>query len=170
MGRGWVVCWVLSFVLSCECVESFGLGRAGRSCMSPAPLPGLVCLSCWSSAGEMKPRLRLSHCGLVDMSGEDKDDDRVQLGSPPTKIHPPLMSGPPFFAQSASCRCGRNSEAISSLTNTCLQRAYTLLPLVHSGNMLVTVKAERSLYHVVCRVRFEVSLSISTSSACEGVY
>lgn len=74
VGRGWVVGWLLSsFGISCawgRAEASLG-GRAGKSCMSTF-LPGLACLSCWSSAGEIKPRLRLSHCGLEEvMSGED---------------------------------------------------------------------------------------------------
>lgn len=74
MGRGWVVGWVLSsFGLSRACggAEASLAGRAAKSCTSTF-LPGLACLSCWSSAGDMKPRLRLSHCGLEEvMSGED---------------------------------------------------------------------------------------------------
>lgn len=62
----------LSVGISCDGgAESLAGDRAGRSCKSVA-LPEPACLSCCSSAGEIKPRLRLSHCGLEDVKrGED---------------------------------------------------------------------------------------------------
>lgn len=60
-GCGWV--WVVWLSVGGQGVGGYRAGRSSRW----SGLPGLACLSCCSSDGEMKPLCRLSHCGLVDV-------------------------------------------------------------------------------------------------------